>query len=83
MIHFIPLNDEKEHKLDTTCECGVELIEGYEGDTIPKTYLSWEDILVVHRSFDNREIIENLIFECFSPEQIIESHYDNWAIIEV
>ncbi len=47
MIHIHPLNDDEPHDLESTmCHCGPEIkIEDGE-------------MIVVHNSFDRREIIE-------------------------
>lgn len=47
--HILPLNDLEEHLEKSTCKCtpNVELLE--DGD-----------LLVIHNSFDKREIIERL-----------------------
>lgn len=50
MIHHItPINDIEPHEESTTCKClpKVEIVEN-------------GDMLVVHNSFDGREIIEKL-----------------------
>lgn len=45
-IHIIPINDLKEHEETTTCECcpNVEFENG--------------EMIIIHNSFDNREINE-------------------------
>lgn len=46
IVHVLPVNDLKSHEEETTCECEprIEIVEG--------------GMLVVHNSFDGREIIE-------------------------
>ena len=47
MIHVLPLNDLREHEETTTCPCGP--------------VVEWEhaEPLVIHRSWDGREYIED------------------------
>ena len=51
MINIIPLNDLKNHIEDTTCDCCPE-VEFKNGEMI-----------VIHNSFDGRELTENLTKE--------------------
>ena len=47
MLHVSPIDDLEEHELHgTQCKCN------------PKVDFSGEEILVIHNSFDMREIIE-------------------------
>jgi hypothetical protein len=49
MIHVYPIGDTKEHDLySTTCHCS------------PKVSFENEEMIVVHNSFDGREIIEEV-----------------------
>lgn len=50
MIHILPINDLKEHEELTTCGCNpkIEILEDGE-------------IMVIHNSYDGREIIEDLV----------------------
>ena len=54
MVHVTPINDLKEHSEDSTCECNpkCEILENGE-------------ILIIHNSYDGREIAENIIEEIF------------------
>lgn len=47
--HILPINDLKEHEEKSTCHCepSVEILDN-------------GDLLVIHNSFDRRELIENL-----------------------
>jgi len=48
MIHVYPLNDIKEHDIESTlCKCEPSIIADKDSD-----------IIVVHNSFDERECIE-------------------------
>ena len=47
MIHILPLNDLKEHEETTTCPCG------------PRVDWSEAEAIVIHRSWDGREYIED------------------------
>ena len=53
-MNIIPINDLKEHIEDSTCECNpkAEILEN-------------GDILIIHNSYDGREIVENIIEEIF------------------
>ena len=53
MVHILPINDLKEHEENTTCECNpkVEVLENGE-------------ILVIHNSYDRREVTEEARLEC-------------------
>lgn len=54
MYHVYPLNDEQEHTLEgTMCKCNptVEWVD-------PNTGEAYTEALVIHNSFDGREIIE-------------------------
>lgn len=46
MINILPINDSKEHSEDSTCDCCPTIIEE-DGEMI-----------VIHNSFDGREVIE-------------------------
>jgi len=46
--HVLPINDIKEHTEDTTCECQPR-VEHHNGN-----------IVVIHNSYDGREIIEQV-----------------------
>lgn len=48
-IHIIPVNDLKEHEELTTCEC------------CPSVQFENGEMIVVHNSFDGRELKEKLI----------------------
>lgn len=49
IIHIIPLNDLKDHIDSSTCECN------------PKSeILDNGDIMIIHNSYDKREVIEQL-----------------------
>lgn len=49
MIHILPINDLKEHEELSTCHCNpsAEVLE--DGS-----------IMIVHNSYDKREVIEQL-----------------------
>jgi hypothetical protein len=47
MIHVYPLNDIKEHTLESTCECKPKIISE-----------SNSEMICVHNSFDGREGVE-------------------------
>ena len=49
MINVIPINDLKEHTENSTCECE------------PKVIIENGEMIVVHNSFDRRELIEHVI----------------------
>ena len=59
MIHVTPINDLKGHSEDSTCECNpkCEILENGE-------------ILIIHNSYDGREIAENIIEEIFKNKKI-------------
>ena len=46
MINVLPRNDIKEHTEDSTCECS------------PRTYFENEELIIVHNSYDGREVVE-------------------------
>ncbi len=46
MTHVYPINDLKEHTLESTCECGPSVIR--EG----------EEFICIHNSYDGREGLE-------------------------
>jgi len=48
MTHILPVNDLKEHTENTTCECE------------PKIIIGNGEMIVIHNSFDHREIIEDV-----------------------
>lgn len=61
MIHVVPMNDEEEHDLDSECRCKpVVHWQSPDGDILPTA-------LVVHNSFDCREVSEEVTGECLSP----------------
>lgn len=47
--HILPCNDLKDHKECSTCDCEpkAEVLEN-------------EDVLIIHNSFDQREILEQV-----------------------
>ena len=47
--NILPMNDLKEHIEESTCECGpsVEILEN-------------GDMMIIHNSYDGREILEQL-----------------------
>lgn len=47
--HVLPVNDIKEHKEDSTCECK------------PKVIFENGDMIFIHNSYDKREHMEKLI----------------------
>jgi len=47
-IHVLPINDLKEHAELTTCEC------------CPSVKFEDGEILIIHNSFDGRELIEKI-----------------------
>jgi len=54
MYHVYPVNDEKPHELEgTMCPCGPR-VEWND----PKTGEPYAEALVIHNSFDCREIVE-------------------------
>jgi hypothetical protein len=55
MLHVIPINDLKDHSEDSICECNpkAEILEN-------------GDMLIIHNSYDGREIVENIIDEIFN-----------------
>lgn len=73
MIHITPINDLKEHIECSTCECKPSIIIE-NGETI-----------VVHKSYDGREYIENFTEEQkilleFTPETKEECIKQNTSI---
>jgi hypothetical protein len=48
MIHILPINDLEKHEELSTCKCNPKLIEENG------------ELILVHNSFDKREIIERL-----------------------
>lgn len=48
MIHVLPINDLEEHEELSTCKCSPKLIEENG------------ELILIHNSFDRREVIENL-----------------------
>jgi hypothetical protein len=45
MTHVFPVNDEQDHDLESlNCHCGPRI--------------DWENSLVIHSSFDGRELVE-------------------------
>ena len=46
MTNILPINDLKEHIEDSTCEC------------LPNVVFENGEMIVIHNSFDGREIIE-------------------------
>ena len=51
MINILPINDLEEHIEDTTCEC------------CPKVEFENGEMIVIHNSFDGRELLEDLTTE--------------------
>lgn len=49
MINILPINDLKEHTENSTCECE------------PKVIIEDGEIIVIHNSYDRREVIEQAI----------------------
>lgn len=47
IYHVYPLNDLKEHEIESTCPCGPR------SETQPGG-----DILIIHNSYDGREAVE-------------------------
>ena len=47
MINIIPINDIKQHVESSTCDC------------CPKLIMEDSEMILVHNSFDGRELIEN------------------------
>lgn len=48
-IHVYPLNDKKTHKLKgVDCECN------------PKIEVNGANLLIIHNSYDNREVMEQI-----------------------
>ena len=47
--NILPMNDLKEHIEESTCECGtsIEILEN-------------GDMMIIHNSYDGREILEKL-----------------------
>jgi hypothetical protein len=50
--HVLPINDTNEHEESSACECQPELQMQENGN-----------MLIIHNSFDGREIIEELLDE--------------------
>jgi len=50
--HILPINDSKEHIEKSTCTC-LPTLENLENG----------DLMIIHNSFDKREIIERLIYD--------------------
>jgi hypothetical protein len=48
MLHILPINDIEEHEELSTCKCNPKLIE------------EKGELILVHNSFDKREVIERL-----------------------
>jgi hypothetical protein len=48
MLHILPINDIDEHEELSTCKCNPKLIEKNG------------ELILVHNSFDKREVIERL-----------------------
>jgi hypothetical protein len=48
MINVLPLNDLKEHEEKSTCHCN------------PKVIFENGEMIIVHNSYDGREIIEEV-----------------------
>jgi len=48
MLHILPINDLEEHEELSTCKCNPKLIEENG------------ELILVHNSFDKREVIERL-----------------------
>ena len=60
MVNILPINDLKEHEENTTCDCNpkVEILENGE-------------ILVIHNSYDRREVTEEAL-ELINKLKIID-----------
>lgn len=52
MFNVFPINDSKEHTLNSTCICKPRIV--YENG----------EMIIIHNSFDGRENIENLLITC-------------------
>lgn len=62
MINIIPINDDKEHIEDTTCDCS------------PTISIESEEMIVIHNAYDNREGLE--MAKDALNENFIEKHGD-------
>lgn len=47
VIHILPVNDLKEHKESSTCECS------------PTLEVENGEMIFIHNSYDGRELVEN------------------------
>lgn len=65
MIIITPLNDLKEHIIGSVCSC------------CPKVSIENGEIIITHRSFDNREIIEDL---CEEQGILVSEGHDGWRV---
>jgi hypothetical protein len=65
MIHVLPVNDSEEHILDSTCSCNPQIENAENGH-----------LLVIHNSFDGRELIEELLDGPINED-------NNWEVIEI
>lgn len=59
MINILPNNDLKQHKEDSTCDCKPSLIE-QNGE-----------IILIHNSYDKRELKENIVL---NTEQLMQGY---------
>ena len=50
-FHLVPVNDLKEHDLESTCEC------------CPKLIMVDDEMIFAHNSYDGRELVEELLAE--------------------
>lgn len=66
MIHVIPTSDIKEHHYNTHCHCN------------PKLVMESGSMIVVHNSFDEREILEALL-----PEYLDQLQLKGWDVYEM
>ena len=49
IVHILPINDLEEHEELSTCKCNPKI-----------EFLENGDMMIVHNSFDRREVIEQL-----------------------
>lgn len=52
-INILPINDTDTHKECTACKCN------------PKVQFKKDVMIITHTSFDNREVVEQLIFSAW------------------
>ena len=48
-IHTIPVRDTLEHSMSTRCDCR------------PKVSVKHSTLIITHNSFDNREVVEDML----------------------